>query len=299
MSIRANAEHRTILIRAILLFLGAILCFDIMGVLVRVLLAHYSAPELSAYRNVLGILPSLMLLVYSGELRLRGARLRLRQWRLAVFRGLVVALAQLLYYSALGHLELATVSTLAQSNALFSVLVGIVILRERVGIWRWLAVFLGFAGVVMILQPGSDAFSVEALFPIGAAACYAISMVSVRLFDEDASNALVYVYASAASAVGAIVLAAVTTEFTALRNLLDAGMILTMSVMGGIGVLLMMLAYRMAAPAVLAPFSYFGILSAFGFGWLIFDEAPIDTLLPGVILIVAAGVLIIWRGNRS
>lgn len=299
MPTKTNTENRMTIVSAILLFLGAILCFDVMGVLVRILLAHYSAQELSAYRNVFGILPSLMLLVYSGDLRLRGSRLRLRQWRLAVFRGLVVAIAQLLYYSALGHLELATVSTLAQSNALFSVLLGIIILREKVGIWRWSAVFLGFAGVVMILRPGSDAFSVEALFPIGAAACYAISMVSVRLFDEEASNALVYVYASAASALGAIILAAVTTEFTDLRSLADAGLILTMAVMGGTGVLLMMLAYRMAAPAILAPFSYFGILSAFGFGWIIFDEAPIDTLLPGAILIVAAGILIIWRGNRG
>jgi drug/metabolite transporter (DMT)-like permease len=293
-----TAENRTTAIRAILLFLGAILCFDVMSVLVRVLLAEYSAQELSAYRNVFGVLPSLMLLVWSGELRLRGARLRLRQWRLAVFRGLVVAVAQLLWYWGLGHLELATVATLGQSNALFTVLVGIVVLRERVGIWRWSAVFLGFAGVLMILQPGSDAFSAAALFPIGAAACYAISMVTVRLFDEDASNALVYVYASGASAIGAILLASVTTEFTPLRNMVDAGMILTMSIMGGIGVLLMMLAYRMTAPAVLAPFSYFGILTAFGLGWLIFDEAPIDTLLPGALLIVAAGALIIWRANR-
>jgi len=112
------------------------------------------------------------------------------------------------------------------------------------------------------------------------------------------SNALLYLYSSAAAAVGAIVLAAFTTEFSALHSLADAGLIFVMGVLGGTGVLFMMLAYRMAAPSILAPFGYFGILSAFGLGWLVFDEAPVATLFPGVLLIVGAGVLIMWREGQ-
>ena len=64
---------------------------------------------------------------------------------------------------------------------------------------------------------------------------------------------------------------------------------------GGVGVLLMVLTYRSAAPSALAPFGYFSILTAFGFGWVFFDEFPLDKLLPGALLIVTAGALIIWR----
>ena len=67
---------------------------------------------------------------------------------------------------------------------------------------------------------------------------------------------------------------------------------------GGIGVLFLMLAYRMVAPSVLAPFVYFGILSSFTFGWAFFGEFPVETLFPGVLLIVGSGALIVWRETR-
>ena len=61
----------------------------------------------------------------------------------------------------------------------------------------------------------------------------------------------------------------------------------------------MMLAYRMAAPSILAPFGYMGILSAFFFGWLFFGEFPVESLFPGVLLIVGAGAIILWREQRT
>ena len=282
-----------------MLLLSAIICFDLMSVLVRFLLDRYSAQELSAYRNVLGIIPSLALLIYTGELRFKGSSLYVEKWPLAFLRGIAVALAQLFFYSAIGVLELATVSALAQTNALFVVLLSIVLLKERVGVWRWSALGLGFVGALMILRPGSDAFSPYAILPIFAAACYAFSMVTVRMFGSDVSNALLYLYSSAAAAVGALILAGLTTDFSAIQSWGDGGLIFAMSIFGGTGVLFMMLAYRMAPPSALAPFGYFGILTAFAFGWLFFREAPVDTLFPGVFLIVAAGALIMWRENRT
>lgn len=300
MTARAESgEAQRQALKAVVLLLTAILCFDMMSLLVRVLSARYAPPELSAYRNVLGIVPSLALLVWTGELRLRGSSLKIENWPLAVARGLAVALAQLFFYSALARLELATVATLGQTNALFVVVLSVVLLRERVGPWRVGALVIGFVGVVWILRPGSDAFSPAALLPVGAAACYALSMVTVRMFGPEVSNALLYLYSSAAAAVGAVIMAGLTTEFSAIQSLTDAGLIFTMGIVGGTGVLFMMLAYRMAAPSVLAPFGYFGILSAFFFGWLVFGEAPVGTLFPGVLLIVAAGALIMWRESRT
>ena len=65
----------------------------------------WTAPELSAYRNVLGMVPSLALLVWTGELRLRGSNLRIANWPVAVGRGVAVAFAQLFFYAALARLE--------------------------------------------------------------------------------------------------------------------------------------------------------------------------------------------------
>jgi len=179
------------------------------------------------------------------------------------------------------------------------VLLSVVLLRERVGPWRIGALLIGFLGVVWILRPGSEAFTLVALLPVGAAFCYALAMVTVRFFGPEVSNGLLYLYSSAAAAVGAILFASVMTEFTPIQSLFDGGLIFLMGILGGTGVLFMMLAYRMTAPSLLAPFGYFAILSAFFFGWLVFGEAPVETLFPGVLLIVAAGGLIMWRENRS
>ena len=156
-------------VRAILICLVAYLCFDLMSIHVRYLSARYSAQELSVYRNIFGMLPSIVLLWYTCELSMRPADYKLVQWKLALSRGLVVAIAQLMFYTALGQLELAAVSALGQTNALFVVLLAILMFREKVGFWRWGAVILGFIGAIWIVRPGTDVFSWIALLPIGAA----------------------------------------------------------------------------------------------------------------------------------
>ena len=130
-----------------------------MSVFIRFLLTDYSAQELSAYRNVIGIVPSILLLLYTKELRFDGPRLIIKQWKLALLRGFSVAVAQLCYYSSIGYLELATVATLGQTNAFFVVILSVILLREKVGIWRWSALFIGFLGAMLILKPGADTFT--------------------------------------------------------------------------------------------------------------------------------------------
>ena len=286
-------------VRAILVCLLAYICFDVMSVHVRILSTRYSPQELSVYRNVLGVLPSFILLAHSKQLSFKLSDYKITQWKLAFIRGLYVALAQLLFYTALANLELATVSALGQTNALFVVLIAIFFYGENVGVWRWGALVVGFAGALLIVRPGSDAFSWTALLPIGAALCYAASIVSLRSFDKSISSAVLYLYSAVSAAIGAVILALGTTEFTPIQSLEDGLLILSMSISGGFGVVFLMFAFRNAPAAVLAPFSYFGILTAFCFGWAFFGEFPIDRLFPGIALIVASGLTILWREQRG
>ena len=286
-------------IRAILVCLLAYLCFDLMSVHVRILSASYSPQELSVYRNVLGVLPSILLLMYTRELSFDIKDYKIKKWKLAFGRGLLVALAQLLFYTALADLELATVSALGQTNAIFIVLIAIIFYGEKVGLWRWSAVIIGFGGAVWIMQPGSNMFTWTAALPIGAAFCYAASMVTLRSFDVSISSAIIYLYSSIAAALGAILLATGTTDFSPIQSMSDALLILSMSLCGGFGVVFLMYAFRQAPASVLAPFSYFGILTAFGLGWIVFDELPLDKLFPGVILIILSGLTILWREERN
>jgi len=194
---------------------------------------------------------------------------------------------------------LATVSALGQTNAIFIVLIAVIFYGEKVGAWRWSAVIIGFGGAVWIMQPGSNLFTWTAVLPIGAAFCYAASMVTLRSFDVSISSAIIYLYSSVAAALGAILLATGTTDFSPIQSMSDALLILSMSLCGGFGVVFLMYAFRQAPASVLAPFSYFGILTAFGLGWIVFDELPLDKLFPGVILIILSGLTILWREERN
>ena len=282
-------------IRAILICLCAYFCFDLMAVHVRFLSSRYNPQELSLYRNVLGVIPAIIYLAYEGQLTLKLSAYRVIKWRLALGRGLLTAVAQLMLYSALTHLELATVSALGQTIAIFVVLLAIFLYAERIGIWRWSAVIIGLLGAIMIIRPGSDAFTWHALFPIGTAFCYAASTVTLRSFDNNVSSAVLFLYSAVASAFGALILAVGSASFSPIYNYTDFLIILSMSFFGGFGVVFLMFAFRNAPSSVLAPFSYFGLINAFLLGWVFFGEFPIQKLFPGVILIIAAGLIIIWR----
>ena len=266
-----------------------------MAVHVRFLSLRYNPQELSLYRNVLGVIPAILFLAYEKQLTLRISEYKITKWRLALGRGFLIAIAQLMLYSALMRLQLATVSALGQTIAIFVVLLAIIIYNEKIGFWRWGAVILGLMGATMIIRPGSDVFTWYALLPVGAAFCYAASTVTLRSFDQNVSSAILYLYSAIASALGALVLAIGTTTFSPIYNYTDILIILSMSFFGGFGVVFLMYAFRNAPSSVLAPFSYFGVINAFLLGWIFFGEFPIQKLVPGVLFIVISGLIIVWR----
>jgi len=152
---------------------------------------------------------------------------------------------------------------------------------------------------VMIVRPGSVDFHWASLLPVAAALGYSSSTVLVQLFDRNISTALIYVWGAVASAVASIALVLATGGFQPIASLSEGLMLLSMSLSGGVAVLFLMLAYRNASPASIAPFGYFAILTAFAFGWVFFGEAPIETLFPGVLFIVAGGAIVIWRQRQN
>jgi len=271
---------------------------DLMGLIIKYLSPRYGPAELAVYRNLLAMIPSLTMLSLSASWSAQGRPVVIRQWPLAFLRGGCVSVAQFLFYMSLGRLEFATASTIAFSMSLFMTAFSVPLLGGRVGAMRWLAVGIGFAGVVMVMGPGSDAFTADALLPLGAAALYALTGVTARLIDGQVPTPLLDLYSTSAALVGATVLCLSTSGFTPIAATEDLGWILAMGLVGGSGVLCLILSFRMTEPANLAPFQYFGIPIAFALGWLIFDEAPFDRLMPGVLLIVAGGLMIVWRERR-
>lgn len=284
--------------RAVVIILIAILLFDIQGAIIKFLGGRYGIPQIATFRNAFGLLPAL-LLVYLARTGVRGpARFRLRQWPLAVLRGASIAGAQYCLYLSLTLMEFATASTLAFAGPLFITALSVPILRQHVGAVRWLAVIIGFVGIVLVMRPRGDIFQWVSLLPICAAFGYGLSSVLVRLFDDASTTAVINFHTTLSAMVFTFVLMLATDSYITVSSAEDWMWMLLMGLVGGMAVFSLIAAYRLTLPSNLSPFEYFGIPFSFVIGWVVFGEAPFERLIPGVFLIVGGGLLIFWRERR-
>ncbi len=286
------------------MLLAGIVMLDCMGAIAKHLVERYPAQQISVARNVFGLLPTLAILLWEGRGRIDLDSIRLRQWRLGLARGLLVAVAQLALYGSYLYLELATVAVIGYSGPLFITMLAIPWLGERVGIWRWVAVLGGFAGVVLVIGPGTEVFTWSGLLPAVAAFFYANSLVLTRKFDAGVSHAAINLYAQAGAIAGSLILLLATSDAvmpagSAVEVFADLGWALLLGGFGGFGVYFLTLAYRRTPASLLAPFEYFGVFSALVIGWIVFREWPVERIFPGVVFIVGAGLVIILRERRA
>ena len=281
--------------RAILTILGAIFSFSLMGVAVRFLTADYSVFQISFTRNLFGFLPILLMLAYSRQINALKVPFARREWLICVTRGGSVAIAQICLFTAYTKLEFATVGTLVFAGPFFVTALSVPVLGAQVGFWRWSAVFMGFGGVVMIMQPGIGIFSVFSVLPVTAALGYATSSTLVKLFPADYLSSVIQFRSQMFTAGFSLIVWLCFDEIKPIASANDLGLFLALGAFGGAGVLGLVSAYRMTQLSLLAPFEYFGIPFALLLGWWFFAEAPIERLFPGVFAIVAGGLVIIWR----
>lgn len=280
---------------AVFAIILSIFLFDVQGAIIKHLGSRYEVLQIAMFRNLLGMLPSLLALYLSVQWHKSGRSFRLQKWRLGLARGLLLVVAQLCFYLALTRMELATATTLAFAGPLFVTSLSVPLLGHKVGLWRALAVVGGFFGVVLVMRPGLEGFSPFLILPVLAALFYATNSLTARFFDESVPTALINLYSSASAAVVIALITFVSGSWMPVQSGTDWFWLFAMGMAGGCAVLLMITAYRLTEPSSLSPFEYFGIPFSFILGWLIFDEAPLDRLFPGVLFIVAGGLLVLWR----
>ena len=286
-------------LKAIAIILFGIAAFDIMGVIVRLLGNNYPILQISVLRNLFGIIPSIVILMIGPGLSDLKKINTVFYWKIIIFRGAVVLLAQFCFYTALTKIEFATASSLGFTSPLFVTLLSIPILSHKVGFYRIFAVCFGFLGVLAIFQPFNDGFTIWLILPVIAGFCYALSSILVRFFPDEIHSGSIQIGQQLVTAlIGAVVLTAMG-DFIPIETIKDAQIFLLLGLFGGIGVLSLVISYRMVEPSILAPFEYFGIPISFILGWLFFAEAPFEILFPGVFFIVCAGIIIIYRESRN
>lgn len=195
-------------------------------------------------------------------------------------------------------MNFATATTLTFSSPIFIVVLSMLVLKEKIGLFRWSAIFIGFGGVLFIMNPTSDLFSYISILPLLAALCWAISNIVLKFIPEDISSVKINFYSINFSYIGSLIILLFSSDFSPVENSFDWLLLILIGILGGIASILFSFAYRVVSPSTLAPFEYLGIPSSFILGWIFFYEAPIEQLFPGVLGIVAAGFIIIWREKK-
>ncbi len=160
-------------------------CFAAMSAMIRHLSGSLSSFEIAFFRNAVGLVAVLPWMAHLGFGKLKTQRLKLY-----LSRGSLGVIAMWAWYAALGMMPLAEAITLNFTVALWMIPVAIVLLKERIGPRRWAATATGFAGVLIVLQPGAEAMSLGGLLAIGSAFLFASMLGETVAFQASYNGAL-------------------------------------------------------------------------------------------------------------
>lgn len=220
------------------------------------------------------------------------ARSKVTGWQ--VFRGVLLAVEILIAVSAFVLLGLI------EAHAVFAVYPLLVaalsgpILGEKVGWRRWTAIGIGFVGVLVILQPGSGVFRLEALLALLAAFMFALYGLVTRYVGRFDTSAVSFFWTGVS---GAIITTAVGIWFWEPMTPFDWGIMALLCLTSASSHFLLIRAYEVAEASAIQPFAYLQLVFASAIGMLVFNEVLRPNVVLGAGIVVCAGLFTLWRAR--
>ena len=284
--------------KGIVFRLCAVMCFVVMFSLIKATADSVPAGQAVFYRSLFALPIIVAWLFLRAELR-NGLKVKSRIGHF--WRSLFGTCAMSLNFAALGYLPLPDVTAIGYLAPLLTIVFAALFLKERLRLFRTVTIGIGFLGVLVVIEPRVSLFSpdhMEEVFLIGVALVLtgavfaALAQIQVRRLVQHEHPAAIAFYFAATSTI----LSLFTYLFGWVSLSIMQFLCLTASgVIGGIGQICLTLSYRHAQASLVAPFEYASILFALLIGYTVFHEVPSVQMLIGVAIIVAAGLVIIWR----
>ena len=208
---------------------------------------------------------------------------------LRCFSGLIALVA---IFIALRSLPLATVVSISFAAPIFTTIFSIFFLSEKVGYFRWLAVFVGFVGIIIISEPGLSSLNVYYIFPVIFVLGMSYVAISIRQLSSTEPVWLISLYFSAA-----ITLAGLFTipYGWVMPNLTDLILLSLIGIFGGVANLWLSQSYKFSEVSLVTPLKYLALVFAIIFGYFIWDEIPTIKTLVGAALVIISSVIIFRR----
>ncbi len=265
----------------------ALFFFVIMNSMVKALTEHYPVPEIVWARYVAQFLLMVAIMPHRIPRLLASPRKDIQ-----ILRGCLLLGATACTISGLHFLPLADVVALTFISPFVVTVLAALLLGEKVGPRRWIAVAIGFIGMLAIIRPGSTVFQLGALFPIGMAFFLGAYIIATRMISHIADPMSSLFYACLVGTIGATLPLPffwVTPDPWHLAMMLGAGLF------GGIGHFLMIKAYERTEASAIAPFAYTELIWAAAFGLVVFGNFPDLWTWVGAAIITASGLYIAHR----
>jgi len=288
-----SAHHRPQhLLRGVALMMTAVLMFSSMDTLAKLILRSYPIAPLIWTRYFIQF--AFMAAVFGP--RMGRGLIRTAHPGLQTLRGLMLASSTLFFYLSLKFLPLAEAAAISFVGPVLVTALSGPLLKERVTPRQWVAVGLGFGGVLIIIRPGGAVFSPAVILPLITALFFSLYQIATRKV-AGRDNPVTTLFFS--TLVGAIA-TSVTLPFAwQTPTLPQAGFIAAIGVLGGVGHFLLIRAVEHASPMALAPFVYVQLVWSTVLAWLVFGDFPDGGTLTGMAVIVLAGMLAVnWQHLR-
>ncbi len=296
---RLPAALRMRTFKGILLKLASALLFAVMSSLIRGFGDTVPVGQVVFFRSAFAIVP--VVVIYAARRELTTAVRTGRPFG-HVGRGVISVFGMFLSFASLARLPLVDATAISFASPLITVALAALILKERVRIYRWSAVAVGFVGVVVMLAPylevghvAATGPAIGAAFAIAAAFCNAGTVIQTRrLTDSETTSAIVFYFSLFCAVAGLLTLPFAWHPPTGVEFVELAAI----GVLGGISHILLTESYRFAPASLLAPFDYTAMVWAFVLGYAMFGETPTPVVFLGAVIIAAAGLFVIWRERR-
>jgi drug/metabolite transporter (DMT)-like permease len=244
-------------------------------------------------RGVLTVPALLMIAHFSGGLRLMALQ---GAWRLVALRSVAEVVTTLCFFVALLHMPLAVVTAILQFLPLAITLAAAAFLKEPVGWRRLSAIGAGFGGVMLIIRPGTDSFSIWALFALMAVAAVVVRDLSSRRLPAAVSSVTVALCGAVAVTLIAAALS-LRSEWQPV-GLSTAALITAAAAMIIVGYIFAVQAMRVGEVGFTTPFRYSGLIWATMLGWIFFAEFPDGLSILGGLIVVGSGLFTLARERR-
>ena len=265
----------------------SVCAFSLMDVLVKWSDA-YPVGQVLFFRGFCGIIPILFLIPRDRFLDFYKTTRPLLHFKRCL-SGLIALVA---IFIALRNLPLATVVSITFAAPIFTTIFSIFLLKEKVGLYRWLAVLVGFVGIIVITEPGFSSLNLYYIYPI--IFCLGLSYVAIairKLSTTEPVWLISFFFSFSIAILGLLSL----FQGWVMPNFLDLFLLSMVGILGGLANLWLSQSYKYSEVSLVTPLKYLALVFAIIFGYFIWSEVPTMKTLMGALLVILSSFIIFRR----